>query len=98
MFHRAGTFEFAFDRRVAVERKMRLHVQLVVEVRSEDTHEMPLIRDDDVVETLATDRIDQAFAIRILPGSARCDDDFLDAHIGDVFTEALAVDSVAITN
>mgnify|MGYP001316271412 CR=1 FL=1 len=51
-----------------------------------------------VVETLAPDRTDQAFAIRILPGGARCDHDFLDAHVGDPFMEALAADSVTITN
>jgi hypothetical protein len=33
---------------------------------------MPLIEDDDVVQTLAADRTDDAFDIRILPRRARC--------------------------
>jgi len=33
---------------------------------------MPLIEDDDVVQTLAADRADDAFDVRVLPGRARC--------------------------
>ena len=33
---------------------------------------MPLIEDDDVVQTLAADRANDAFDIGILPGRARC--------------------------
>ena len=33
---------------------------------------MPLIDDDDVVQTLAADRADDAFDVGILPGRARC--------------------------
>ena len=33
---------------------------------------MPLIEDDDVVQTLAADRADDAFDVGILPGRARC--------------------------
>jgi hypothetical protein len=32
---------------------------------------MPLIKDDDVVQTIAADRADDAFDVRILPGRAR---------------------------
>lgn len=85
-------FYFALDRRVSLQREMRSRVQVVVEVRSQDAPQLAIIQDDDMVETLTTDRTDEAFAIRILPGRARCDEHLLDAHDCDARTECAAVD------
>jgi hypothetical protein len=41
---------------------------VVVPVRGEDTTQMALVKDDEVVETLAPDRPDDSLDIRILPG------------------------------
>lgn len=49
------------------------------------------------LEHVAPDRTKHAFAIRILSGGTQRDHDFFEAHVGDAFTEALAVDSLAIS-
>ena len=53
-----------------------------------DTQSMPtahgasvtLIEDDDVIETFAADRADDALDIGILPRRSWCSDDLLDSH------------------
>src|SRR5215207_1498294 len=56
--------------RVLAEREVRSRVRVVRDVRSKHAAEMSLIDDDDVVQTLATDRPDDAFDVGILPGRA----------------------------
>ena len=51
----AGGFDVSSDRRVSLQRKMRSRVQIIVDIRLQDTHEMSLVDDDDMVETLAPD-------------------------------------------
>jgi len=59
---------------------------------------MALIEDDHMIEALSTDRTDVAFAIGILPGRARCSNDFLDAHVLDAISERPTVDPIAIAD
>lgn len=59
---------------------------------------MLLVEYDDMVDTLSTDRTDQAFHIRVLPGRAIGDDDLLDAHVLDAIAKVLAVNCVSVTN
>jgi hypothetical protein len=53
---------------------------IVGEVLLEVTAERALVLHDDVVETLAAQGADHAFHERILPGSTRRRQDFVDAH------------------
>ena len=43
------------DRRVSLQGQVRSRVQVIVKVRAQDTHEMALVDDDDMVEALAPD-------------------------------------------
>ncbi len=47
---------------------------VVREVGSKDPSQMSFVDHDDVIQTLTTDRTDQAFHVRILPRRARCRD------------------------
>ena len=53
--------------RLLVERKMRAHMVVVVGIGLENTAQVRLAEDDDVVETFASDRSDCALDVRILP-------------------------------
>ena len=46
-----------------------------------------IIEDDDLIESFAADRTDDALDIGILPRRSRCSDDFLDRHRLDTITE-----------
>jgi hypothetical protein len=48
---------------------------------------MLLIENDDVIETFATDRANDAFDIGILPRRSRRGDDLLDRHRVDTIAE-----------
>jgi hypothetical protein len=58
---------------------------------------MRLVDDDHVIETLSSDRADQAFGVRILPRTRRRRNDFRDAHASQAALEDVAVDAVSIT-
>ena len=57
---------------------------------------MSFVENDDMIEALATDRSDEAFAIRILLGRPWRTHDFFDVHILDSTLEELTVDRVTI--
>ena len=58
--------------------------------------EMRLVKDDDVIETLAPNGSDHAFDIRVLPRTRWRRDDFIDAHAGDSTSEEVAIDGISI--
>jgi transposase len=68
----AGRLDGAFHRSILAEREVRARPLVVRDVGPKDSTKMPLIEDDDVVQTLAADRADDAFDVGILPGRARC--------------------------
>ena len=55
------------------------------------------VYDDDLIETFAADRADQAFDIRSLPGTSGSSEDFGDVQIGDLSVEGVAIDAVTVT-
>ncbi len=59
---------------------------------------MRFVQDDDVIEAVATNRSDQPFDVRILPGRSCRGDDFFDAHVPDAIVKYAAIGSVAITD
>ena len=67
-------------RRVLVEAEMRSASVVVEKVRREDAPKMRLVHDDDVVETLPSDRADHTLDVWILPGTRRRGQDLGDAH------------------
>jgi hypothetical protein len=50
-----------------------------------------LIEDDDVIETFATDRTDDALDIGVLSRRSRRGDDLLDGHRLDTIAKGLAI-------
>jgi len=60
--------------------------------------QMPLAKDDHVIEALTSDRADQSFSMAVLPRrSWRCRS-VANAHRANAARKCLAVDTVAITN
>ena len=57
---------------------------------------MTFVQDDDVVQTLAPDRADDSFNVRILPGGSGSRHDVLDAHGGNRGPEGRAVNAVSV--
>jgi hypothetical protein len=79
-------------RSVLFKPEVRPAAVIVVKVRPEDAPQMGLVRDDDVIETLPSDRADHALDVRILPGTRRRGQDLRDAHARQSALEGHAVD------
>ena len=60
---------------------------VVVKICRQHTAQVTLIEDDDVIETFAADRADDALDIGVLPGRSRRSDDLLDCHRLDTIAE-----------
>ena len=69
-----------------------------IDVRTDNAAQMPLVKDNDVVQALSTERSDNPFAVGILPRTPRCGDHFFYVETAHPPTEPLAIDAVAITN
>ena len=91
-------FDDARIRSIAVERTMRSGMMIIVEIRDQDTLEMGLVPEEDVVQTLSADRADKAFHERILPGRTRRDADFLDPQALQTLAKAVDVDAVVVAD
>src|ERR687892_510192 len=65
---------------ILVEREMCPRVMVVGEVAGQDAAEMSFAQDENVIQTLAPDRADQALHERVLPGAVRHDEDEEDAE------------------
>jgi hypothetical protein len=70
---------------------------IVPAIGREHTPEMRFVHNDDVIETLSSDRADRALDVRILPGTGRRGDDFSDAHAREAALKPGAVDVVPIS-
>ena len=57
---------------------------------------MRVAEDENVIQTLAPDRTDQALGERILPGAVRRREDFVDAHALHAVPKVLAVDLITV--
>jgi hypothetical protein len=69
---------------------------VIRDVASQDVTQVALAEDDDVVETLAPNRADQAFGERILPRTSSSRENFLDPHTLHALSEGVAVDGVSV--
>ena len=59
---------------------------------------MSFVEHNQSIQAVLAYAADHSLAIRILPGRAWCDQNFLDIHILDSILEVIAVDAIAITN
>src|SRR3984893_13731876 len=71
---------------------------VIVRIRSQDSAQMHLAQDNDVVRTLTPDRSDQPFGIAVLPGRGWCGRLVQDAHGAQSARDDAAIDPVAITD
>jgi hypothetical protein len=62
---------------ILVQREMRAASVVIVKVCRQHTAQVTLIEDDDVIETFAADRADDALDIGVLPRRSWCSDDLL---------------------
>src|SRR5881394_2277873 len=60
--------------------------------------QMPLAKDDHVIEALTSDRADQSFSIAVLPRRSRRCRSVANAHRANAACKRVAVSAVAITN
>ena len=71
---------------------------VVIEIRGQESLEMPLVEHDHVVDKFSTYCPDYAFRIGILPWRRRCGDDLVSTQTFDLPRNALTVDAVAVSN
>lgn len=57
---------------------------------------MPLVEDDNVVQTITANTFNNSFYIRILPGASGCRDDFFDEEALHTAAKSLAIGGVSI--
>jgi hypothetical protein len=82
---------------ILCQREMRPASVVILKVCREHSAQVALVEDDDVIETFAADRADDAFDVGILPWRSRRGDDLLDRHRLDTIGEGLPIRSVAVS-
>ncbi len=88
----------ARGRRVAIEGEVSARTVIVVDVLTQDAEKMSLAKSDDVVSALSSNRADDSFAIRVLPGALSTGDHLFNSHRLDVAPEEGAIDRVSVAN
>jgi len=73
-------------------------VEAVVEVRSENTQQVPFVEYDDVVQAFSSNRAQKPISVRILPGRLCSTDDLLHPHVSDTLPKLVAIDTVTVTD
>src|SRR2546423_12109914 len=73
-------------------------VVVVTSIGSQDSAQMRLTKNDEVIQTLAPDRSDQPFGKAILPGRSWCDRLVADAHGAQSARHDAAIDPIAIAD
>jgi hypothetical protein len=86
----------AFHWAIFGEREVSPGSMVVVDVGQENAPKVPLVEDDNVIETFSTDRADDALDVRILPRGSCCRDDLLNSHSPDALTESMTIRSVPV--
>jgi hypothetical protein len=81
---------------VLVEREVGARLMVIDKVTSQDSTQMSFPQDEDMVETVAPDRTDQALGERTLPGAVWRRENFLDLQALHAMAELLAIDLVTV--
>src|ERR1700680_4541584 len=93
-----GSLNRARDWCILVQGSMNSDAVVIVRIRSQDSAQMHLAQDNDMVHTLTPDRPDQPFGKAILPGRGWCGRLVPDTHGAPSACDDAAVDPVAITD
>ena len=78
-------------RTILAEREMCPALVVILKICQQHTAQVTLIEDDNVIETFAADRADDALDIGVLPRRPGCGDDLLDRHRLDTIAEDLPI-------
>jgi hypothetical protein len=81
---------------IFVEREVSAGPVMVGEVADQDAAHVPFAEDENVIQTFAPDRADQALHERVLPWAVRCGEDFGDPHTLHAMAKLLVVNLVTI--
>lgn len=81
---------------VLVEREVRARLMVIGEVAGQDSAQVWFAEHENVIQTLAADRSDQALRERIPPGAVRCRKDFGDPHALHAVAKRLAIHLVTV--
>src|SRR6202048_749332 len=92
----AGSLNRTRDRRILVQRPMRANAVVIGRIVFENSAQMCLAQNDDVVQTLAPDRSDQPFGKAVLPGRGRCNRFVPDAHGTQSASDDRTVDAITV--
>ena len=91
-----GSLDWPPIRRIFLEGKMSSCAVIVREVGSQQAAQVAFAENQNVIQTLAPDRADEALGERILPGAVRRREDFGDPQALHAVPKLLAVDLVAV--
>jgi len=92
-FDASGPLNWARDRRIFIQWPVRSDVVVIGRIGSQDSAQMRLTQDDDMIQALAPDRSDQPFSKRILPRRGWCNRLVLDAHSAQSVCDDGAIDA-----
>ena len=68
----ADTRDLPRNRTLLVEAQMGPRFVVVSEIRSQGSLEVPGVQDHEMVQAVSSDGADQAFGVRVLPGTPGC--------------------------
>ena len=77
---------------------MRPGVVVVLNICPKDLIQVPLVEDDEVIQTFSSDRANNSFSKGVLPSRSRSDEYFIDVHGFHPVDEHLPVDLVPIAD
>ena len=75
-----GTRRLPREGTLLVEPQMGSRPMVITEIRSQSSLQMLGVQDHEMVQAVSSYRADQAFGVRILPGTPRCSEDFFNVH------------------
>ena len=81
---------------ILIEREVSAGLVVVDEVRGQDTAQVPLAENDNVVQALAPNRTDESLREGVLPRAMRGRENLTDSHVFHPLPEGVAVDCVAV--
>ncbi len=93
-----GRLHGAMIRRIHLQGLMNSPAMVKFDVGTKNAAQMPLVKDNDVVQALSTERSDNPFAVGILARTPWCGNHLLDIETAHTPTEPRAVNAVAVTN
>jgi len=92
----AGSLNRTRDRRILLQRPMRSNAVVIGRIVFQNSAQMCLAQNDDVIQTLAPDRSDQPFGKAILPRRSWCDRLFPNAHGAQSACDDGTIDAIPV--